>query len=66
MKPAAANRPMPRPPALALTFSSDFASSISLRTKLEMSRLASVTRRPMVGSVSRTGSGAMWSTLSSR
>ncbi len=54
-KPAAANRPIPVPPALTLTLSSDFASWISLEISVEMSRLASVTRRPMVGSPSETG-----------
>ena len=49
------------PPALTLTFSSDLASAISLETSVEMSRLASVTRRPIVGSVSLTGVVAMWS-----
>ena len=47
------------PPALTLTFSSDFASWISFEISVEMSRLASVTRRPMVGSVSWTGWVAM-------
>src|SRR6476661_2259305 len=62
-KPAAANIPTPVPPAFRLTFSSDFASSISLEINVEMSRLASVTRRPMVGSsacgCAGTGSVAM-------
>ena len=48
---APANSPIPMPPALTLTFSSDLASWISLWIREEMSRLASVTRRPMVGSV---------------
>ena len=52
MKPAAANRPAPMPPALMLTLSSVLASWISLEISVEMSRLASVTRRPMVGSPS--------------
>ena len=50
MKAAPANRPAPTPPALTLIFSSDLASSISLRTRVETSRLASATRRPIVGS----------------
>ena len=58
-KPAAAKSPTPMPPALTLTFSSDLASWISFEIRVEMSRLASVTRRPMVGSVSLTGSMAM-------
>src|SRR5215218_670531 len=47
---AAANSPMPTPPAFTLTFSSDLASAISPWTRLEMSRVASATRRPRVGS----------------
>ncbi len=58
-KPATANKATPVPPAFTLIFSSDFASWISFWIRPEMSRLASVTRRPIVGSVSRTGSGAM-------
>src|SRR6476619_1271037 len=61
--PAAAKRPTPMPPALTLTLSSDLASSISLEIRVEMSRLASVTRLPMVGSVSFTGSCAMRGSL---
>src|SRR3954468_5744614 len=49
---AAANIPTPVPPALKLIFSSDFASWISFWISVEMSRLASWTRRPMVGSPS--------------
>ena len=56
-KPAAANRPMPVPPFLTLTLSSDLASWISLWIRVEMSRLASETSRPMVGSVSVDGRG---------
>ena len=52
-----AKRARPMPPALTLTFSSDFASWISLETRVEMSRLASWTRRPMVGSSSARGQG---------
>ena len=51
MNAAAANRPTPMPPALTLTFSSDLTSWISLEIRVEMSRWASVTRRPMVGLV---------------
>ena len=58
-KPAAANIAMPIPPALTLTWISDFASLISLRIRLETSRLASETSRPIVGSVSLTGSCAI-------
>src|SRR6478735_1721202 len=47
---APANMPTPMPPALTLTFSSDFASSISFWTSVEMSFVASWTSRPMVGS----------------
>ena len=47
------------PPALTLTFSSDLASWISLEISEEMSRLASVTRRPMVGSSSDTDVAAV-------
>jgi len=43
-------RPTPVPPFLTLTFSSDLASWISFCTSEEMSRLASETSRPMVGS----------------
>src|SRR5215213_8887998 len=56
---APANSPTPVPPALTLTFSSDLASWISLLIKAEMSRVASLTRRPMVGSESLTGWVAM-------
>ena len=56
---APAKRPRPVPPAFTLTFSSDLASWISLLISVEMSRVASVTSRPMVGSVSLTGSVAM-------
>ena len=56
---AAANSPIPVPPALTLTLSSDLASWISLLMSVEMSRLASLTSRPIVGSVSLTGSVAM-------
>ena len=49
-KTAPANRPTPVPPFLTLTFSSDLASWISFCTSEEMSRLASETSRPMVGS----------------
>ena len=38
------------PPFLTLTFSSDLASWISFCTSEEMSRLASETSRPIVGS----------------
>src|SRR5665811_481488 len=57
---AAPKRPTPVPPALTLILSSDLASAISFRIRLEMSRLASVTKRPMVGSSGLrgvTGSG---------
>jgi hypothetical protein len=50
MKPAAANIARPTPPACTETFSSDFASWISFEIRVEMSRLASATSRPMVGS----------------
>src|SRR4051812_34866429 len=50
MNAAPASSPMPRPPARTLTFSSDLASAISLETREEMSRLASATSRPIVGS----------------
>ena len=49
---AAANRPIPMPPALTLTLTSDLTSWISLEIRVEMSRWASVIRRPMVGSPS--------------
>ncbi len=49
-KAATANRPAPMPPALTLNFSSLLASLISDCTSAEMSRLASATSRPMVGS----------------
>src|SRR4051794_31224869 len=57
-KAAAANSAMPMPPDLTLNWISDFASWISLRIRLETSRVASETRRPMVGSLSCTGSFA--------
>ena len=50
MNAAPASSPAPMPPARTLTFSSDLASSISLETSVEMSRLASATSRPIVGS----------------
>src|SRR6476661_2609083 len=50
MNAAPANSPMPNPPALTLIFSSDFASAISCRTRVDMSRLASANSRPRVGS----------------
>jgi hypothetical protein len=50
MNAAPASSPTPMPPARTLTFSSDLASSISLETRVEMSRLASATSRPIVGS----------------
>ncbi len=59
MKAAPAKRPMPVPPCLKLTLSSDLASWISLEISVEMSRLASMTRPPIVGSVSLTGVVAM-------
>src|SRR3546814_868562 len=57
--PAAANNPIPVPPAFTLTLSSDFASLISLEMMLEMSRWASATSRPMVGSSLFTSSRDM-------
>jgi hypothetical protein len=56
---AAANSAMPVPPACALSFSSVLASLISLEIRLEMSRLASETSFPIVGSSSCTGSIAI-------
>ncbi len=50
MNAATAKNATPIPPAWTLTLSSDLASSISLVTSDEMSRLASATSRPMVGS----------------
>ena len=47
------------PPAVTLTLSSDLASSISLLISVRMSRWASVTSRPMVGSSAEAGSVAM-------
>ena len=52
--------PMPMPPALTLTFSSDFASWISFWTSVEMSRVASWTSRPMVGSSSPVEGSGTW------
>ena len=59
-KAAPANSPIPVPPFLRLTWSSDLASWISLLIRVEMSRVASETSRPIVGSVSLTGSFAIW------
>src|SRR5215217_4129786 len=59
-KPAATNMPIPMPPALTLTFSSDFASWISFWTRVERSRVASWTSRPMVGSSSPVGAAWTW------
>ena len=59
-KAAPANSPMPVPPFLTLTWSSDLASWISLWIRVETSRVASETSRPIVGSVSLTGSFAIW------
>ena len=59
-KTAPANSPMPTPPFLTLTWSSVLASWISLLIRVEMSRVASETSRPIVGSVSLTGSFAIW------
>src|ERR671914_1247249 len=56
---AAANSPRPIPPAVKLTLSSDFASSISLLISVRRSRWASVTSRPMVGSSAGAGGVAM-------
>jgi hypothetical protein len=53
-KAAAASSAAPMPPARTLTFSSVLARAISPRIRLEMSRLASATRRPMVGSSTRS------------
>src|SRR3954469_8968022 len=56
---APANSPIPVPPFLRLSCSSDLASWISLLISVEMSRVASETSRPIVGSVSLTGSFAI-------
>src|SRR4051812_41819342 len=47
---AAANSAAPIPPARTLTFTSDFASAISLRISVETSRLAEATSWPIEGS----------------